>query len=265
MNAAFDAIGLDIAYRASASPQLVDIAVELAEPAEVPLVPWTIGELAACIRRGLAGGAEFSPAAGSATLEAGPTGEGEPGPGELGPRYAFRLSVVGVSPRFLRVIVEQLASCGGSSRVRSISIVGALPPDGSALSVRDGEIRGWLADPTAYPKAWGDPGFSVARRSIPRGATLHVVLARPDEVAFTELEETFSAWQSAVLAYPNAARSGRGLMDPHGVFARGRSDFHAKVGLFDHSRGPAGDALVNALARFHATVAPLASATIAMP
>jgi hypothetical protein len=54
-------------------------------------------------------------------------------------------------------------------------------------------------------------------------------------------------------------------MDPHGSFARTQTDFYAKVGLFDHARGPTRRALVNALAGFHARVARIASVEIAMP
>jgi hypothetical protein len=269
---------LDIAYRGSVEPQILDIGVELAGPAEVPLAPWAIGALIGCINRGLGGGSEFAPSLGRATLEAGPTGEdsagasvaGAGGPtgaaGELGPRYAFRLSVAGVSPRFIRLFVEQLAASGDPHPLRSLSIVGTLPPDGSTLSVRDGLLSRWLDDANAYPAPWPEPGFRVITKSVPRGASLRVTLAagRIEDVA-TELEETISAWQSAVLTYPNAKQKGRGLMDPHASFARTRTELYAKVSLFDHTREPVRAALVNALARFHATVAPLASVEIAMP
>ncbi len=39
----------------------------------------------------------------------------------------------------------------------------------------------------------------------------------------------------------------------------------AKLALFDHVREPARDQLINALARFHATVAPLAAVEIGTP
>jgi hypothetical protein len=262
-----EAVSLDVAYRASAEPQLLDVRVKLSGPAEAPLAPWAIGTLVECINRGLAGGAELAPSLGSAALEAGPTGEGPPAAGELGPEYAFRLSVAGVSPRFLRVIVENLAACGGrASRVLGISIVGALPPDGSPLSAREREVSAWLEDPDAYPGTFRDPGFPVALRAVPRGAALRVTLAsKTTDVAAPALEDLFSSWQSAVLTYPNATRTARGLMDPHGTFARTRTDFFAKVTLFDHARGPCRAALVTALARFHATVTPIASAEIAMP
>lgn len=262
-----DGVLLDIAYRGSAEPQILDVGVKLAGQAELPLAPWAIGSLVDCINRGLAGGSDFPPSQGRAKLEAGPTGEGAtPAPGELGPEYTFRLTVAGMSPRFVRVFAEHLAASGHPHPLRTLSIVGRLPTDGSPLSVRENLLAAWLEDPNAYPGAWKDPGFRVVTKSIPRGATVRVALAggRMDDVA-AELEETFSAWQSAVLTYPSLGGRGRGVMDPHGSFARTRSELYAKVSLFDHAREPARAALVNALARFHATVAPLASVEIATP
>lgn len=262
-----DGVLLDIAYRGSAEPQILDVGVKLAGEAELPLAPWAIGSLVDCINRGLAGGSELAPTDGRAKLEVGPTGEGPaPQPGELGPEYTFRLTVAGMSPRFVRVFAEHLAASGHPHPVRTLSIVGSLPTDGSPLSVREDRLASWLDEPGAYPGVWKDPGFRVVTRSIPRGATVRVALAggRMDDVA-AELEETFSAWQNAVLTYPSLQGRGRGVMDPHGSFARTRTELFAKVALFDHAREPARAALVNALARFHATVAPLASVEIAMP
>ncbi|MBX3196939.1 MAG: hypothetical protein KF894_02180 [Labilithrix sp.] len=262
-----DGVLLDVAYRGSAEPQTLDVGVKLAGPAEVPLAPWAIGSLVDCVARGLAGGSDFAPEVGRARLLAGPTGEGAaPAPGELGPDYAFRLEVAGMSPRFVRVLVEHLAASGHPHGARTLSVVGGLPTDGSPLSVREDLLARWLDDPAAYPGAWSDPGFRVVTRPIPRGATVRVALARGrmDDVA-AELEATFSAWQSAVLTYPNARHTGRGVMDPHGSFARTRTELYAKVSLFDHAREPARASLVNALARFHRVVAPLASVEIATP
>lgn len=259
-------VALDIAYRGSAEPQLLDIRVKLGGTAELPLAAWAIGTLVECINRGLAGGADFAPSAGRARLEKGPTGEGAAVPGELGPELAFRLDVSGVSPRFLRTVVEYLAASGRPHPLLALTIVGTLPPDGSPLSVRDVQIARWLDDPGAYVGAWPSPGFGVRTKSTPRGAAVRVRLASAttDDVA-GELEETFSAWQSAVLTYPNATRNGRGVMEPHGSFARTRTDFFAKVSLFDHAREPARAALVNALACFHERVTPIAEVEIAMP
>lgn len=262
-----DGVLLDVAYRGSAEPQTLDIGVKLAGPAEVPLAPWAIGSLVDCINRGLAGGSDFAPSHGWAKLEAGPTGEGpSPSPDELGPEYAFRLTVAGMSPRFVRVFAEQLAASGRPHALRTLSIVGSLPTDGSPLSVREDLLATWLEDPDVYPGAWSEPGFPVVTKSIPRGAMVRVALAggRMDDVA-SELEATFSAWQNAVLSYPSLQGRGRGVMAPHGSFARTRTELYAKLSLFDHAREPARAALVNALARFHAMVAPLSSVEIATP
>ena len=252
-------VSLDVAYRGSAEPQTLDIGIELAGEAELPLAPWAIGRFVAAINRGLAGSADFAPASGRAVLEA-------DAPKPLGPSYTFRLEVTGVSPIFLRVLVEKLAGCGHPHALEAISIVGSLPPDGTRLSVRDRELRGWLAEPGAYPLVWPEPGFDVETRPAPRGASVKVALAQSnvDEVG-EELEATISTWHSVLLGYGDARRRGRGVSEPHATFARTRRDLFAKIGLFDHDRGPARAALVNTLARFHVAIAPLAAVTIAMP
>lgn len=261
-----DQVALDIAYRGSAEPQLVDIRVKLGGRSELPLAAWAVGTLVECINRGLAGGADFAPTAGRARLEAGPTGVGPAVDAELGPELAFRLDVAGVSPRFLRTFVEYLAASGSPHPLLALTIVGTLPPDGSPLSVRDVQLARWLDEPDGYVGAWSTPGFGVKTKSTPRGAAVRVRLASAttDDVA-GELEETFSAWQSAVLTYPSAGRDRRGVMEPLGSFARTRSDFFAKVSLFDHAREPTRAALVNALACFHERVARIAEIEIAMP
>lgn len=250
---------LDVAYRGSLEPQLLDVAVKLAGPAELPLATWAIESLVKCINHGIGGGAEFPPAAGKAKLEAG-------GEASLGPAYAFRLSVAGVSPRFLRVFVEHLACAGHPHKTESISIVGSLPTDGTAVSVRETQMAAWLNDADAYPAAFPNPGFPVAAKSIPRGMVMKATVAagRLDAVA-AELEETFSAWQTAVLTYPTLGKKGRGVSAPHATFARTRTELCAKLPLFDHTREAARAQLVNAIARFHVAVAPIAALEISTP
>lgn len=255
----------DVAYRASADAQTLDIVLEYAGPAELPLAPWAVGTFVACANRGLAGSTDFAPSAGRAAFEAGPTGQGDATPEELGPRYAFRLVVAGVAPIFLRVLVEQLATAGHPHALRSISIVGSLLPDGGPLSIRERELQGWLEEAKAYPKAWPEPGFLVTTKPVPRGATIKVTLAGELDSVATELEDTISTWQSALLGYRDLARTGRGVMAPTATFARTRTSLHAKLDLFDHDRGPAQAALVNALSRFHTTVARITDVAIAMP
>jgi hypothetical protein len=248
---------LDVAYRGSLESQIVDVVVKTDGPPELPLAQWAVESLVSCINRGLAGGAEFAPAEGQAALE---KADSQP------TAQSFRVLVRGMSPRFVRVIVEHLAASANPHRVTSISVVGSLPTDGSAVSVRETQIAAWLDDADAYPRAFPNPPFRVTTKHIPRGATLKVTVGggRLDEVA-PQLEETFSAWQTAVLTYPTLAKKGRGLSAPHATFARTRTELFAKLALFDHAREPARNALVNALTRFHATVAPIASVEIATP
>ncbi|MFO0740573.1 MAG: hypothetical protein U0270_32050 [Labilithrix sp.] len=248
-----DGIVLDVAYRGSLESQTLDIGVKTDGPPELPLAQWAVESLVSSVNRGLAGGAEFAPAEGQAALE-------------KSDAQAFRLVVRGVSPRFVRVIVEQLAATAHPHRVTAISIVGSLPTDVTPLSVREPQVSAWLDDADAYPRAFPAPPFRVTTKHVPRGATLKVTVAggRLEEVA-APLEETFSAWQTAILTYPTLAKKGRGVAAPHATFARTRTELFAKLALFDHVREPARDQLINALARFHATVAPLAAVEIATP
>jgi hypothetical protein len=261
-----DPATLDIAYRGSEAPQALEIRLRLPGTAELPLAAWAVGTLVECVNRGLAGGAEFAPGRGFARLVAGPTGEGPEVPGELGPELRFQLEVAGVSPRFIRTIVEYLAPTGHPHAALVLTVVGGLAPDGTRLSVRGVELARWLDDPALHPEAWSAPGFRVTPKVAPRGASVRVRLQRAltAEVAI-ELERTISAWQSAVLTYPNLAGDDRGLMDPHCTFARTRTDLLARVSLFDHATAPTRDQLVNALAWFHERVAPIAEVEIAMP
>lgn len=259
-------VDLDVGYRASAEPQTVDVRVKSSGPAELPYTPWAAALLVECVNRGLAGGREFSPSAGSAVLEAGPTGEGAPQAGELGPDYSFRLRVAGVSPLFLRTMVESLSTSAHPSACTAVSIVGSLALDGSPLSVRSAQLSEWLRDADAYPGAWPVSEFRVVDEIAARGAAVRVTLqtAAPGEVA-AEFERTVSAWQSAIRTMPNLARTARGWAAPQAAFACTRTELFARLELFDHAPPVARAALVNALAWFHARVAPLAEARIALP
>ena len=256
-----EAIQLDVAYRGSLESQTLDVVVKTDGPPELPLAQWAIESVVSCINRGLAGGAEFDPSQGQALLE-----RAEPG-STLQPNVqSFRMVVRAMSPRFVRVIVEHLAASAHPNRVTSISVFGTLPTDVTPLSCREPQVMAWLDDADAYPRAFPNPPFQVTLKHIPRGATMKVTVAggRLEEVA-PALEETFSAWQTAVLTYPTLGKKGRGVSAPHASFARTRTELFAKLSLFDHTRAPARDALVNALMRFHATVAPIASVEIATP
>jgi hypothetical protein len=259
-------VTLDIGFRASAEPQTLDLRVTTGGVAELPLAPWAVGSMIECINRGLAGGAEFPPWSGSAELEAGPTGEGAKAGGELGPSYSFRLRVAGVSPYFVRTIVESFAACARPHACLGVTVVGSLPLDGSSMSVRSPQVAEWLEDAAAYPQAWGRPGFRAIDESAARGAAVRVTLksARVDDVAI-DLERSIEAWLTAILTMPNLARTTRGRAAPQAVFARSRSELMARLELFDHAPGPARAALLNALGWVNAQVTPIAEARIALP
>ncbi|WP_437305818.1 hypothetical protein [Sorangium sp. So ce388] len=251
---------LALSYRASASPQEMSIIVETGGAAGYPVSPTLIRDVMASINAGAAGGAEFHPTAGSCEIL-------DDCRTPLGPRYAWTLRVAGVAPLFMRILVEKLRAVGWDEPVTSMRIAGSLPPDESALSVREPRVRAWLDDPGAYPAAWPETPFALLRRPA-AGASLRAVPASPITPAVSgALESLCVGWLNAVSEY----------VDTDGdyvpvefdakylpAFGRTRTEFRAAYQRFRHTRVPARAALVNMLVRFHHAVAPLIEVEIGL-
>jgi hypothetical protein len=250
--------GLHVAYRASAEPQLVDLYVELTAPDRMGRVPILVRRLVDEINGGAAGGAQFPPAQGRARCLSGPLSAREPGP-----VYRYVLDVAGVSPQFLRHLVET-ASAGGD--VRTLAVRGALPLDDGPLSVREAQVSAWLHQPRTHMEAYA-PHFPVrdlgrqGRSGFVRAA---LVDGTSDDLlrAFDEVLLVFSGLllsygppggigRSRVVLPPSAGRGGR-------VLAARWSDFSCE-------RGPARDALVNVMSAFHARTAQIERLDVGLP
>jgi hypothetical protein len=67
------------------------------------------------------------------------------------------LRIAGVAPKFMRTVVEELRVAGMDQPVTSMQVVGSLPLDPTAMSVREGQVKAWLDDPTAYLEPWPNP------------------------------------------------------------------------------------------------------------
>jgi hypothetical protein len=257
---------LDVAYRASEQPQEVTVRVETGGVAPLPLGPWAMQTLLECINGGAAGGSEFAPAAGRAELLSGPTGTGAAQDDELGPHYTWRLALQGVSPRFVRTMVEQLGATGDPHGLQRLSVVGSLVPDRSPMSVRGQQVAAWMQDPAAHVGCWPKLEFPVKLGHVPRGACIKVrVQGVLTDVVAAGLQSAFSVWQSAVVTYPSLSGHGPGFVSPHGSFARTASLFVARVTLFDLLVPPAVDVLSNVLGRAHAALSPIAEVEVGVP
>src|SRR5687768_5140682 len=129
---------LRVAYRGSVDPQRVRLDVALAAPDPAARVSFALMSIVEAIGRGAAGGAELEAALGKATWAAGPLPAHPPA---ALPQLSFEIDVQAVSPLFLRHVVESIAAV---AQVTAMSVVGSLPLDGSALSVREADVVRWL-------------------------------------------------------------------------------------------------------------------------
>jgi hypothetical protein len=256
----FASRALRVSYCASAAPQELVIDVTAAAAPVAPFAGWSMQAVCAAINLGAAGGAVFPPAAGVAELVSGPWTELD----GAGPSYSWVLRVASVDPRFIRNMVEELRRSGFDQQVTWMSIQGALPLDGTSMSVREAEVRAWLDDPDAYPGTW--PALPFAVRQGDRGASglvghLRVAATSAIDVATrTRLEELSVHWLNSIRNVPSVYG---GLVDfdpnrmlPH--FAQSKTELRAQFPELPQLPAPSRAMLANMLARFHETVLPLA-------
>lgn len=260
---------VDVAYRASDEPQRLDVRVRYAAAPDLPRPPWAIQTIAEAIAAGAACGAELDPTRAACVVVDGPTGLGPASaasPAERAAAYAWSLEVSGLATKWIPVMVEHLVAAGLPHATELVSIVGALPLDRSPRSVRSPETVAALRAPLARAGATAAPGFAIERRAVARGFAIKARLRTEVTSAIARaFAEAISAWQGAVLTYPNLALAGRGFMDPQLVTGRTRAELHARATLFDHAPAPACDALINVMARFHAQIAPIELLEIGAP
>jgi len=260
--------GLSIAYKGSETPQLVDVRVVTTAKARVAQARISMRYLVDAIELGAAGGAELPPTSGSCKLVKGSFAVGDSD--AKGPKFGWTLELAGVSPKFLRVMVEQLSIAGGSADVpvESLTIAGTLQPGFDPLSVREAALLPWLDDPDAYPAAWPDPGFGLAYQSIPRGASVTIQLggaATPEIVE--KLTYILTIWGTVTTTYPNAEKAvgNVNVATPMPRISRKKMDVLARWDVFDAYPPPKMAILTNMLARFHRTVCPIARVEYAYP
>ena len=260
---------LAVAYRGSLEKQTLDVRLKIPSKAPGPTGVGGMLAIVSAINEGLAGGAEFHPAKGRAKVLSGPLKSAAPG--ARGPSFAWKLEIAGVSPLFLRILIEAFRVFGFPQPVVSMSITGSLPLDDTPLSIHEREILPWLAtwceDVTHYPKAWPAPSIPIKRIDGPRGASIRLKLAggAVTKVIADNLIRHLGAWTFSVLSYPNRSLGGPGHMQFIPKMAQSKTELTARFDDFDYVPGPNGDMLVNLLERFHTKVAPLAEATIATP
>jgi hypothetical protein len=255
---------LIVAYRGSAEPQELTIELKTSGVAREEAAPQIIALFMGLSAFGGLGGDDFPPSASSVERISGPW---DP-PQSLGPHYHYVLKVAGVSPLFLRTLVEWLRWAGHKSRkTNHVSIVGSLLPDDTPLSVTETHVRAWLDDPKAYLKRWPKVPFPI-KESPATGVDLRLrVGAKVD----AELREKFMgycfAWLNATQDYVTADGEEAELLPPAKRFPKiggSKSELSASFADYLNARDPAEDVLVNMLVHFHENVCPILEADISM-
>ncbi len=254
----FAATHLAVAYRGSLDPQVLSIRVRTSGPAKVPFGPAAIRTFVELVNEGGAGGSEFAPWAGRAKLLSSPDDE-------AGVDRAWSVEVAGVSPRFLRTLIESLRRAGDEHDVTALTIDGSLKLDDGPLSVREPQVQRWLASPTEYPGAWGEIPFRVRDREVTRGARVRARLAEGASVEILEaFESTMMSWSLAILDYADRRHDGRGTMDRDPRIGRTRSEVAANFAELTYDPVAAYASLINLLCGFHARVAKIEEVEIGL-
>lgn len=254
---------LAVTYRASDAPQTLSFRIRTQGPIADPELGSMVEDLIGVVEMGGAGSDVFPPEIGAAKLVAGD-------PGAPGPDLAFDLEIRGAAPVFLRSAIESVRFVGGiDNLIVAMHVSGSLPLVPGAPCAREADVRAWLDDPDAYPRAWPSPGFKVIAGKA-MGALIRIRLGvRVDATIEEHLRSVVFHWLYATNTYvsshaewmPNEPRHLSRLMPK---FARARNEFRVTIEQFTRRPGPARALLVNMLARFHATVAPVGEAEIAL-
>jgi len=252
---------LAVRFRASIEPQEVDIYVKTAGRSQERNAGADMAVLASQVRYGVAGGSRFEPARGLWERLSGVAAP-DKGPEAFGPEYRWKCRVAAIDPLFLRSVAEGLRSCGWApdNPVEEMSIVGQLPLDDSDLSVTETQVRAWLDDPTAYVGEWPNPGFPIDHKEATgTGVALRVKLQRAatsEELDW--LNGCAHAWVNTLSNY--VSEDGKQIRFEFGLLPRVS---RSKLGLSAHykefrwTRGPARAVIINTLARYHVTYAPI--------
>ena len=242
------AAGLEVSYRATAEPQDVTIELTLGQPAG-PIIDYpavVLRQVLTSANLGSAGGTVFPPTGGVGVVQ---TETNAP------THYQWQVRLGGIDPLHIRSMVEHLGSSGDVTFLR---IVGTTPLDDSAYSVNTALVRRWLDDPHAYPGEWPHPGFAVKTMGTWPGFRLQTQSPIDAQVRHA-LEMRALVWLTDIQFYvaDNGAYDGMSAAAEMPRTGAGGCEFAAAYRRLEVGHRAARARLVNSLAQFHETVAPL--------
>lgn len=252
-NPVFDFVqgGLSVSYVASAEPQELFVEVTLADRDPNIGVPGRIRLLEAMINAGAAGGADFAPEAGGASVIAGPVDTLDRSTWDPGPNYRFTLEVRGVSTSFIRVMASVLAMSAPPIPVTRMSIAGSRRRDDVSPFITDAQLRLWPWDGSGFPGPWVGLPFEVIRDDMPRGCAVRATFKDPlDDAAALRLHEIAAFWGALTVGHPNMECDGPGERSFSDHIGMSKSEYSRFVDVFDFEQDSSTAILLNMLARF---------------
>lgn len=236
-------------YRASAEPQEVVIATD------GELEGARIRGLCEAITHGLYAGSEFAPAASAA--------EALDLAGDRIVQRSVTLRLTAVSPLALAGVYPMLdfGAAFGVRLLRGFRLEGALPPDGSPLSMTERELFEVWRDPMRQAGAFTPLPYRVTTKKKAKGLALEIELAEdhpPTTNLVAPLTRYLAYFAFSLTNYPDA--TGKAPGKP-GVFFTVTQPtprtLTATAPSFGYAGAPAMARVENALSHFHARVAAI--------
>ncbi len=262
----FVGMGFDVAYHASRELQLLHLEVTTLDKSSKRAAPIIIKRLMELINAGAASGSAFEPTVGYAERVNGPWD----GPDAFGPDFRWTLRVRGVSPLFLRTIIEQLRRCGHDQPVTTMRVFGEEAIAGDDLGVDTEKMLRWLETVDAYVDECRSPGFSVSERGHSETSFSVELGGAIDEGSADLLKQIAVRWIIATASYVDD--DGRPVLrermeiEKHlPTFEVYGGRFTARFARFLHAARPSRAVLVNMLARAKAEGLPIVSLEVTHP
>jgi hypothetical protein len=265
--ARLDAERLEVRYRGSLVPQLVEVRLRGSRnPNRDPLYGRAMEWLVDVINAGFGGGALFAPELGGAELLEGPRA-GETVESE---DFTWKLRLTAIDPRFLRVALHALGESWGalagidgvdvSHCPKHLSIAGELPLDDSPASARTDEVLGWLADGAEAYRAWPELPFTIKEGKPTKSPKVVVKVSGLDEAQAEGLAITLRYALVRVLDSHPASRRASSAANPVVGKTQIAMSFDRLSVPPELARGP----ILNALRRLHVCVAPIKGVELAL-
>lgn len=253
----------DVAYRASAEPQILQIDVVLNSRHSAGAPEANLRQAIRHMGMGVTGGSEFAPSQSTAKHRSGPIDPSKAR--DDTDTYRWKIEVAGVSPKYLRHLVSQIQWMGGGSK--AMTIRGTLPVDEGPLSVTTEIMDRWMTSRSAWASAYPTIPFAITEVERASGCKVAVETASPpskgaQDALFQHLRE----FAAAVYGMP-ATTDDPLLVRIGGAPKMGmtKKKINAEFQAYALTgKGPR-DQLVNFLIRFHETIAPLTSVELGFP